>query len=122
MVEVINSCPGLVPEQALQGAEDEATLQRDGNEILWRWGIRQPACSSFHPFFIGQGRLATLVTEGDLASRDTLQTSFLQELWAFLVPTQVVRVILVILVTLVILVSMSFLDPNSSWVFTNLII
>ena len=66
--------------------------------------------------------MATLVTEGDLASRDTLQTSFLQEPWAFLVLTQVVGVILVIMVILVILVSMSFLAPPSSWVFTNLII
>ena len=82
----------------------------------------------FIVFFICQGRLATLVTEGDLASRDTLQTSFLLEPWAFLVLTQVVRVILVIMATLVImailviLVNMSFLDPHSSWVFTNLII
>ena len=27
---------GLVPKQAIQGAENEAAVQRDGNAILWR--------------------------------------------------------------------------------------
>ena len=29
-------CSGLVPKQAIQGTENEAAVQRDGNAIFWR--------------------------------------------------------------------------------------